>query len=481
MKRPEFDFVDFGASTGGSIDFAKRVLGGKLPLGIDIDPEKVANMRAEGFDCIEADVTAVDLPENSVRFVVMSHFLEHLPSLRHVHQAIESAARLAREFLFIQGPFFDADDSLAARGLRFYWSAWTGHTCALTTIQLIEILDDLGLTEYRLMFADEVTDSGDASIHPLASPLNQQEYEPGRHPTKPYLTFQPSLFREIVCLVKVADLQDWEVLAEKVANKKRAVVADAIDPAGDLYPKAADSSPVVSMAELATRRLQKIQTILLLHRHWDYIRYLHLRDAVIRAGQVRSVLTIGADRGLATVALAIEFPGIDFRVADYRGGLANFRKASEIEVDWSLANIRFDEEGLNTLQPAQKNDLVALIEILYRVDDPVAVAMTAREAAECAVFALEPLTSHRMPYGVHSNSRIAALVTAVESIFLDGQKRGCYWESRGTLFRTELENLSDEEIRRDGPRLMEAGQKDLVDSLPKPGDEASALSTLVRF
>jgi len=107
-----FDFIDFGASTGGSIDFALRILGGERPLGIDIDPEKVARMQAEGFDCIEADVTALDLQENSVRFVVLSHFLEHLPTLDHVRRALQSASRVASEFLFIQGPFFDADEYL---------------------------------------------------------------------------------------------------------------------------------------------------------------------------------------------------------------------------------------------------------------------------------------------------------------------------------------------------------------------------------
>jgi len=482
MTAKEFDFVDFGASIGGSIDFAQRVLGGKRPLGIDIDPEKVASMRAEGFDCSEVDVTAVDLPDNSVRFVVMSHFLEHLPSLGHVRNAIESAARLAREFLFIQGPFFDADDSLAARGLKFYWSAWTGHTCALKTNQLIDILDDLGLTEYRLMFADEVTDSDDSSVHPIASPLNQQEYELDRHPTKPHLTFQPRLFREIVCLVKVSDMPDWEALAEKVAMKKHAISADSIDPAGGYHPKVAQpGSEVHSIAQLATRRLQKIQTLLLLDRKWHYLRYLHLRDAVIRAGSVRSVLTIGADRGLATIALAIEFPGIDFRVADYRGGLANFRKAREIEVEWSLANILFDEEGLSTLRPTAKFDLVALTEVLACVDDASNLATAAWKTAAGAVFALVPLASDGMRSGHHGFSKYGASINAVESLFPGGQIRGCYWAHRGGLLKNELAHLSDEEIRREGPRLMEAGQADVIDSAPTQGGEASALSTLAHF
>ena len=43
-----YDFLDFGASSGGCIDFARAKLGGRNGLGIDRDPLKVAQMRAKG-------------------------------------------------------------------------------------------------------------------------------------------------------------------------------------------------------------------------------------------------------------------------------------------------------------------------------------------------------------------------------------------------------------------------------------------------
>jgi hypothetical protein len=83
-----FDFLDFGASTGSSIEFARERLGGRRGLGVDLDPNKVETMRRCGYDCIQADVTGLDLPAKAVKFVLMSHFLEHLPDLECARKAI---------------------------------------------------------------------------------------------------------------------------------------------------------------------------------------------------------------------------------------------------------------------------------------------------------------------------------------------------------------------------------------------------------
>lgn len=202
------DFLDFGASKGGCIDFALRRLGGRKGLGVDIDPKKVAQMRDLGFDCVEGDVTNLKLRAGSVRFVTMSHMLEHLPDLDAVQRAIGTAARVSSDFLFIQGPYFDADEALAAQGLKFYWSDWGGHTCHVTTSRLRGALDALGLRDYLVMARVPVVDSADPAIHPLSSPRNQHDYQPGEHPDKPFVTFSPPAFpepiyREMVCVVRL--------------------------------------------------------------------------------------------------------------------------------------------------------------------------------------------------------------------------------------------------------------------------------------
>jgi len=123
----DYDFIDFGASKGGCIEFAMARLGGQRGLGIDINTNKAEEMRRNGYDCIEGDITKLALTGKSVRFVTMSHILEHLLDLLSVEEAIKSAAHVASDFQFIQGPFFDADEFLKKQGLRFFWSYWTGH------------------------------------------------------------------------------------------------------------------------------------------------------------------------------------------------------------------------------------------------------------------------------------------------------------------------------------------------------------------
>ena len=209
MDLQRYDFLDFGASKGGCIDFAVAKLGGRRGLGVDVDATKVDAMRARGYDCIVGDVANLDLPPKSVRFVTMSHFLEHLPDLATVRKAVQTAARVATHFLFIQGPFFDADSYLREHGLKFYWSDWKGHPCHLTIAQLVATFEALGLKDYVALARVPVESSLDAAIHPLASPRNQHDYLPGEHPPKPAVAFERPLYREMVCLVRLQRFLGW--------------------------------------------------------------------------------------------------------------------------------------------------------------------------------------------------------------------------------------------------------------------------------
>lgn len=198
-----YDFLDFGASKGGAIDFAKLRLGGSRGLGVDNDPRKVAVMREKGYDCIEGDVSELAVRDNAVRFVTMSHFLEHLPDARTVERVVAVAARVAQDFLFIQGPWFDADGYLEERGLKFYWSDWHGHKCHVDTAVLRSALAKAGLDDYVLMARVPVVDSTDSAIHPLAAERGQHDYDPNIHPPKPDVTFDIPVYREMVCLVRL--------------------------------------------------------------------------------------------------------------------------------------------------------------------------------------------------------------------------------------------------------------------------------------
>lgn len=209
-----YDFVDFGASERSYNDIAVVQLGGRKGLGVDVDPRKVTQMRELGYDCMAGDITRLGMARQAVRFVTMSHVLEHLPDLQSVSLAIRQAEQVATDFLLIQGPYFDADDALAKRGFKFYWSDWHGHTCHLTTHQLVDVLRELGLRDYVLTAHGRVLGSDDPCIHPLCSPRDQHAYRAGVHPAKPEVAFEPPhfhkpVYREFVCLVRLRDFAGW--------------------------------------------------------------------------------------------------------------------------------------------------------------------------------------------------------------------------------------------------------------------------------
>ncbi|MBW1859601.1 MAG: class I SAM-dependent methyltransferase [Deltaproteobacteria bacterium] len=221
-----YDFIDFGASEGGSIEFARARLGGTKGVGIDIDPKKVEQMLQVGYDCIQGDITQLDLPPNSVRFVTMSHVLEHLPDLGAVCKAIECAAKVASEFLFIQGPYFDADEYLEGLGLRPFWSYWSGHRCHLKTEDLRSILLDLGLEDFNMQVYNKVKDSNDRAIHPWNSPINSHEYDPNIHPPKPSIRFSEPVYREMVCCVRLRPVENWKGIID--ARRERTILEKVV-------------------------------------------------------------------------------------------------------------------------------------------------------------------------------------------------------------------------------------------------------------
>jgi len=220
MNLADHDFIDFGASKGGCIEFAKARLGGTKGVGVDIDPKKVEQMLKDGYDCIQGDITKLDFPPDSVKFVTMSHVLEHLPDLPSVSKAIKCAAKVASDFLFIQGPYFDADEHLEKLGLKFFWSDWSGHPCHLTTQDLHSILMDLGLTDFNMMVRLKVKDSNDPAIHPWNTPKNSHEYDPDVHSEKPFVHFTIPIYKEMVCYVKLRHLENWE---EIISARKQTV------------------------------------------------------------------------------------------------------------------------------------------------------------------------------------------------------------------------------------------------------------------
>lgn len=214
IELQDLDFVDFGCSNGRSITFAKQRFAAGKGIGIDIDPAKVAKAREAGFEAMQADASSLQLPPNSVSFCVMSHFLEHLPGLRVAEKCIASACNVARDFVYIRHPWFDADYDLWKLGYKFYWSDWTGHTVNIGAPQLDMLFRRVGAKAWTLYGLKPIVDLNDRAIVPIDSPINALEQINNRS-SKP-LAFQA--FKELVALVQTGSDESYQRAAANLAR-----------------------------------------------------------------------------------------------------------------------------------------------------------------------------------------------------------------------------------------------------------------------
>ncbi len=232
IERAAIDYIDFGCSKGGSLAFAKKRFDGHRGLGIDIDQSKVEQTIAAGYDAISYNIH--DIPdEKLVRFVVLSHFLEHVPNPKDVKAFIRKACTISSDFVYIQQPYFDADPYLFERGFKLFWSDWYGHPNRMTSLELWLMLRDLKQEGLPITFSlhahKSITDSADPRIHPLASPFNQHDYAAEVHPPKdPSVQFENNIFHELICLITLPGCDHAEQL------KKLRYHRTIIDSSGNL-------------------------------------------------------------------------------------------------------------------------------------------------------------------------------------------------------------------------------------------------------
>ncbi len=220
FENKKYDFIDFGASKGSSIEYAKKSLNGNQGLGIDINPSKVSHMKTFGYDCILGDITNLEyIPDNSVRFVTISHVLEHLPNIAEIKKTIEEAIRISTDFVFIQGPYFDADDYLETLNLKFFWSDWRGHPYHFRTDEMEDIaFKNDSIFKHKILVREPVRDSLDPTIHPLESPIDQHEYVKALHPQKNIIKFEIPVYKEFVTYIAIRKLRYWEFLISSKSN-----------------------------------------------------------------------------------------------------------------------------------------------------------------------------------------------------------------------------------------------------------------------
>lgn len=206
IKEGGYDFLDFGCSKGASLRYGIEKLGGKRGLGLDIDPRKVEQTVNNGFDAIVADVTELAQASDIVRFVILSHFLEHMEGFAAARWSIECAVIASNDFVFVQQPWFDSDGYLASKGLKLYWSDWSGHPYHMTTLEFHNIISRMPKVKGWGMYSRKpISKSSNNAIHPLSSPINQHEYNESEHPPKPTVRFGEPVFHEVVLIIQTGD------------------------------------------------------------------------------------------------------------------------------------------------------------------------------------------------------------------------------------------------------------------------------------
>jgi len=208
IELQEFDFIDFGCKKGSSFSFCEDVLGGKRGLGIDNNPVYVEEFCEAGGRAIVADAAQTGLPSDAVRFVCVSHLLEHLPSLDVVEKVVLEAIRIASDFVCVVGPYFDADAYLRSKDMKFYWSDWSWHPTHVDAAFLAGILRAHGYTDFECWGKIEITNSDYIAIHPTDSPSDQHGYDENLHPPKLSIQFDKPIYREMVFLIALKGIPD---------------------------------------------------------------------------------------------------------------------------------------------------------------------------------------------------------------------------------------------------------------------------------
>jgi hypothetical protein len=200
-KYKEYDFLDLGSKTGGSVDWGQRKFGGK-GLGVEKTKKLVNESRKKGFDAISKNVLKLRFPKDSFRFVSMMDFLEHLQSEQDVIKVLKNSKKWAREFILIHHPSFEDINYLKKHGLKIDWTDGYGHTCPLTIKDFKRIFKELGLNNYEIKQTKLIKDSSDSHILPLSAPHDTHLYDKSLGPKKK-IKFDKPVYCRVEIIIKL--------------------------------------------------------------------------------------------------------------------------------------------------------------------------------------------------------------------------------------------------------------------------------------
>ena len=220
----DFDYFDFGCSSGANIQFLKDLFPARSGLGIDIDAAKIALAVQSGHQAVVQDI--LELPEEKiVRFVTMSHFLEHLDNVAMAQKMLAKAISVSHDFVFVRQPWFDSDGYLFLLGYKFYWSHWRGHRNKMSALDFHSILSaELSkgrISGFSIYGRSRVKSGKDSTLLPLAAPVDQHHYkEPLHGPKDASRDIEIPTFKEIVACIEIGDSSGMDSIMAKLGHSE---------------------------------------------------------------------------------------------------------------------------------------------------------------------------------------------------------------------------------------------------------------------
>lgn len=219
-KLLDFDYADFGCSSGGCMDFVRSIFPDLRGVGIDIDPDKLLLANERGHSTRQLDILTLQ-KQRQFGFVTMTHFLEHLTSTAEMRDIIVRAIQVARGFALIRQPFFDSDGELFKLGLKTYWSDWTGHKNHATSLDFYRIctllLERKVITSFAILHRGRIASSLHPAIIPLNAPRDSSRYVPALG-FKPFHDILFTCYEEVV--VDIVINNNWHSFERKKLMQK---------------------------------------------------------------------------------------------------------------------------------------------------------------------------------------------------------------------------------------------------------------------
>jgi len=187
--------LDFGSKAGSNI---KRTQFGTLGEGkvISVDIRKQFLRLAPGKR-VQADITKPIVKPKSVECVTMIHVLEHLNTIEDVRKTVTNAVEAAKRFVYIRGPWFDADEYLREKGFNLFWSTWDTHKTHLTKAQLKNIIEKINVKSFTVAgIGQPIHDSASHRVHPVGYEAGGN-YVDGKYPPKELVKFDITIYDEL--------------------------------------------------------------------------------------------------------------------------------------------------------------------------------------------------------------------------------------------------------------------------------------------